>query len=259
MFRVNKSDYTFDQVAETFPHINNMSEEVYCYCLDVIPGKEEFVAFMLPDSDVRDIAGSGGDCEIFKKAPIAVIPTPAPRVVNVTISTPVETPREECTHCGEDYDDCYCSEDDDDGYGDNHDSYDTSYKHNLERRKLLKSIRDIDKVGSAIITGASNLAIVTDTIEYKGVNLGVFKIKVNLANMSYAVKNVDFTVGDFHHPHIPVDENACYGNMAENIGLAVDEKDPYLLAMFLMEFLQTVNESDEWGEQYDEWPGVANV
>jgi len=97
-----------------------------------------------------------------------------------------------------------------------------------------------------------SLIFTTCKFVYEGKDLGSFK--VSMKKDSVNIKNLDFTVDGYDHPHIHGD--ICFGNAGSTIASSLLDGNFYRAAYIIIDFLKNVNEDDDWGSEVEYWPEV---
>lgn len=92
--------------------------------------------------------------------------------------------------------------------------------------------------------------------------IGAFDINVNIdADINGALiwTNKTRTPNGKHAPHIGADGKAALGNMAEMLPEILGSGDLKLIAQIAIQFVESVNLSDEWGKTISDYPVVENA
>lgn len=88
-------------------------------------------------------------------------------------------------------------------------------------------------------------------------DLGEFKIEIYANGGSPKVWNLTRQVDEKFHPHDTGGNKLCLGNIQEGIAQLTAEYEYSVVAQILIEFLQTINEEDQYGKRVWDWPIVG--
>lgn len=105
----------------------------------------------------------------------------------------------------------------------------------------------------------SRLTLTTDTMtmshpDHGSRTLGRFKITFTLDGARNLIfENLDYKRNGRHHPHIPADGNACFGEAGATIAKYLGELQLIGLVEILIQFLESFNPNDDWGRHAAMW------
>ncbi len=61
----------------------------------------------------------------------------------------------------------------------------------------------------------------------------------------------------YHHPHVDSSGKPCLGNIQETIATLIGSYQFSVVIMLALQYLESVNTDDSWGERISQWPTVA--
>jgi hypothetical protein len=132
----------------------------------------------------------------------------------------------------------------------------------------LEAIRALPKVNSIMFSVRKGGIIISTSMlkcvhpKTKAVHeIGEFDISINVnADISSALiwNNKTRKPNGKHAPHIGRDGKAALGNMAEMLPEILGSGDLKLIAQIAIQFIESVNISDDWGKTISDYPVVEN-
>lgn len=134
------------------------------------------------------------------------------------------------------------------------------YKNMINDFYSLDKIKDIDFINERkFIIKTNTLYAITD--ESKRYLMGEYNIEVDINNGYVRFLNINnrrrsYWSNEDNHPHVADNGEACLGNVATVIADLIAQREWYVLATILINFLENVNINDPAGKYVINWDEV---
>lgn len=116
------------------------------------------------------------------------------------------------------------------------------------------------EVAGGVIKVFTNTLFCTDDRDNVEHELGEFRIEIYITGAKDGVRwfNLTRQVGGHHAPHVRGDGSACLGTAATGFAEFLASQEYAIVALYAINFVESANTSDDWGETISKWP-VAKV
>lgn len=120
----------------------------------------------------------------------------------------------------------------------------------------LKACAHVDSV----VVGDENIVVMTDhLVTYplssgRQADLGVYRIILSIDGRTPTCYNLTRQIGGVGHPHCHGGGDMCWGNIGRDIVDLAARYEFSVVTQLIIEFLQTINEGDDYGRRVRNWP-----
>lgn len=129
----------------------------------------------------------------------------------------------------------------------------------MEYDKLvsLPKVRDVQVADGVIKVFTDTLCCVDDRTG-KIHEVGAFRIDVFTNGSNDGVRWINLTrkIGDMNAPHVNSEGKACFGTSATGFAEFLAAQEYALVALYAINFVESVNTADTWGAKISNWPVV---
>lgn len=135
-------------------------------------------------------------------------------------------------------------------------SRDESYGTEFDKLKTSAHVDTVIVQDDKIIVTTDHLATYP-LRDGRIADLGIYRIVIPVGSGIPTAHNLTRSVRGFGHPHSHGGGDMCYGNIGSDLATLMGKFEFSLAAQLVIEFLQTINEADDYGKRVRDWPTAS--